>query len=355
MQSAPNQTLAVRIAILAIGILSVLFALRAMADIVAPFMLAILFAVLFRTLLDWLQRRGLPAWAAATVVGVSVLLAGVAFYLIVGSALSELSAAVPALQEKLESQSSAVENSLSALSAPISQMAQDVKQWLSNPTDILGFVVQGLSGLLSNALLILFYVLFMVLEAGSMHKKVMWAFGEGSMAATQIPGVVASMRQYLVVQTILSAIVGAAVLVCLWLLRIDFAVVWGVLAFFLNFVPNFGPVLAAIPAVIMAFIQYGASIQVVLVILAYTLIVLVVGSVLFPRMMGRSVGLSPLVVLVSLILWGWILGPIGLVLSVPIVAAIRIFLGASPSFRWLAILLGNQAEPDASGQARVAD
>jgi predicted PurR-regulated permease PerM len=128
--------------------------------------------------------------------------------------------------------------------------------------------------------------------------------------------------------------------VTLILLDIHYAVLWGVVAFLLNFIPNIGSILAAVPAVLMAMVQYnfGTALAVAGVYLAVNV---TIGSILEPRIMGKGLGLSTLVVFLSLIFWGWLLGPVGMLLSVPLTIMVKIVLNAKEDTKWIATLLGN--------------
>ena len=147
-------------------------------------------------------------------------------------------------------------------------------------------------------------------------------------------------------QTQVSLATGVAVTISLLVLNVQFAVLWGIVAFFMNFIPYIGSILAAIPAVIMAFIQYGPSSTVVWVIVAYLVVNFIVNYTIYPRVMSKGVDLSMFIVLAGMVFWGWVLGPIGLILSVPMTAVIKISLESYPSSRWLAIMLGPGPKTD---------
>lgn len=347
MHTTVNQTPAVRASIIAGGVIAVIFAMRAMAGLVAPFLLAILIAVLVESVVSSLQQRGVPLWAALVIVGGGLAVLGVGFSLLIGAALSNLSSTLPTLEKQLSSQSSTIVSGLSSLGVDQAQFEAPVEQAATTSATFLMSVVDGLGSFVSSTMLVLFYVVLLLLESATLSGKLHAAFGTRSTTMDDLANIFASLQGYLVAQTGLSALVGVLVTLALWLIGVDYPVVWGVLAFLLNYVPNVGPILAAAPSVLLAFIQFGVSTQLFLVIAAYVIIFGAVGSFIYPRVMGDRVGLSPLVVIVAMIVWGWILGPIGLVLSVPLVAAVKIVLGAYAPTRWLAILLGNAPKASA--------
>jgi predicted PurR-regulated permease PerM len=128
-------------------------------------------------------------------------------------------------------------------------------------------------------------------------------------------------------------------MILLLILNIDYALLWGLLAFLLNFIPNIGSIIAAIPAILLSLIQFGPGIAIITSV-GYLVINFVFGNVLEPRMMGKGLGLSTLIVFLSLIFWGWILGPVGMLLSVPLTMVVKIALDSSDDTRWIATLLG---------------
>ena len=148
-----------------------------------------------------------------------------------------------------------------------------------------------------------------------------------------------SVNRYLGIKTLLSGLTGLLVTVMLWVLGVDYPVMWGLLAFMLNFVPTIGSILAAVPALLLALLQVSPA-MVALGAVGYVLINVGVGNVLEPRWMGKGLNLSPLVVFLSLVFWGWVLGPVGMLLSIPLTILVKIALERDPDTRWLGIMLG---------------
>ncbi len=152
-----------------------------------------------------------------------------------------------------------------------------------------------------------------------------------------------TVKRYMAIKTIMSLVTGVCIAIWLSILGIDFAVLWGLIAFFLNYVPNIGSVLAAIPAVMLAFIQLGST-SALLAAAGYIVMNTLIGNILEPRYMGRGLGLSTLVVFLSLVFWGWVLGPVGMLLSVPLTMTLKIALESREETVWLAIVLGSEQD-----------
>jgi predicted PurR-regulated permease PerM len=148
----------------------------------------------------------------------------------------------------------------------------------------------------------------------------------------------ANVNRYMGLKALISLATGVSIWILLALIGVDFPGTWGLLAFFLNFIPAIGSIIAAVPAVLWALIQLGLT-SAVLTVLAYLVVNIVIGNFLDPRIIGKKLGLSPLVVIISLIFWGWVLGPVGMLLSVPLTMIIKIALASSDNTRWFAVML----------------
>ena len=181
-------------------------------------------------------------------------------------------------------------------------------------------------GFIGNLFLVLLYMVYLLFERESFFKRVQSSFEAEK--AQQITHVVKQINQqianYLEVKTLLSLMTGITVTVVLWLFDIDFAIFWGILTFLLNFIPSVGSVIATLPPVIIAFLQFDNLWIPIIILFLLISIQMTIGNVVEPKVMGEKLGLSPLVVILSLIFWGWLWGPMGMILSVPIVSGLRI-------------------------------
>ena len=243
---------------------------------------------------------------------------------------------------------------------PLERTVADFLQWLDarhiprppeitellNTDDVVNLVTQTLSAVvtvLSRLIIIILTTAFILLESVQIGDKLKAAFaGQGGVSTSLFEGA-NTIQRYLAIKTTASLITG--VLVGVWNLSIglDFAILWGILAFALNFIPSIGSIVAAIPAVALALVQLGPGWAIATTIV-YLAVNFSIGNVLEPRILGRRLGLSPLVVILSLFFWGWVWGPAGMLLSVPMTVVIKLLLELSDDTRWLAILLGPAAE-----------
>ena len=202
-------------------------------------------------------------------------------------------------------------------------------------------LVKRMGSALSNIALILLTVTFILLEASSFPIKLRSVLGDPQRAFPQVTRFVNDIRSYVIIKTIISLIAGVTIGLWLFILGVDFPVLWGFLAFLLHFVPNLGQIIAGVPAVLLTLLQLGPG-PAALAAAGYLVVGFTLGNVVEPRLMGRKLGLSTLVVFLSLVFWGSVLGPIGVILCVPFTMTLKFAFESSASTRWIAELLGSE-------------
>jgi predicted PurR-regulated permease PerM len=203
-----------------------------------------------------------------------------------------------------------------------------------------GEVFSTLSRIIANAILILLTVVFILLEVSELPQKMRAVYKNPETSLSVIAKFIKSAKRYLVIQTLISAAGG--LLICLWLLvlGVPYPLLWGTLAFILNFVPNIGSIFAAIPVILLALVQLGLG-SALLTALGFMVVYMLLGNFLQPKLLGKGLSLSTLVVFLSMVFWGWILGPVGMLLSVPMTSLVKIFLESHEETRGLAVMLGS--------------
>ncbi|MEM9293165.1 MAG: AI-2E family transporter [Acidobacteriota bacterium] len=332
----------VRALLVGCGVVYLLFSAQSAQGLLVPFLLAVFFAVVIHPGVAALERRKVPTWLAATLVlaGLMVPLLLLSYY--VGGTLDRFTNRLPFYEERVRTE---LMDLTSQVKLPqvldqnitVDDLLGEVE--LSSALSLAAGVLTSFSSAFGNFLLILATVFFMLLEASSLPDKIRSAFGAKSDTLDYLRRVTRDIKRYLSIKTVVSLATGA--LIGLWalIIGVDFALLWAILGFLLNYVPNIGSVLAAIPAVLLALVQLGPSGALYLAA-GYVLINLVLANLVEPRLMGRGLGLSTLVVFVSLVFWGWLLGPVGMFLSAPLTMVIKIAMERRPSTRWIAVLLG---------------
>ena len=320
--------------------LVVIFAgIKAAEKLIVPFLLAVFIAVIVSSVMLWLRRRGVGS-AVALVLMVCVLVGiVVGLTALVGSAVDGFRENMPDYQDKLGAKTEVV---IAWLEKKGMQAPKQVLRDQVDPKAVMGFtgsLLGSLSGMLGNSFLILLTVVFMLSEGSAFAAK-LDALPEGLREVTaQYREVVASIRHYMALKTVICLITGMLVTVLLFALGVQYAVLWGLLAFMLNYIPSIGSIIAALPAVLLALVLNGVW-TAVWVAVGYVVINVVMGNVVEPRVMGKGMGLSALVVFLSLVFWGWLLGPVGMLLSVPLTMSVKIALSAVERTRPIALLLG---------------
>ncbi|MCB0164215.1 MAG: AI-2E family transporter [Anaerolineae bacterium] len=339
-----NLTPTLRVMIIAASFVIIVAGVQAATPLLIPFLLAMLFAVIFWPILDGLQKRGLSTAVALTLVILGVVVVSLIFMGLLAASLSSFSSNLPVYQMQLTQQVEALSQMLSQFGVERGQLRALLQREDTNPFRIYLFILSGLSQLLTQSFMILFYVIFILVEVAVFQDKLRVVLKGNDKAYRYAVRVFSSLKDFLVIKTYINVITGIAVAVPLWLLGIDFAFFWGFLAFLLNYVPYIGSIIAGIPAVVLAFIEFGPGSVVLLVIGIFVLVNIIVGYVLEPKMLGEGLGLSALVVFITMVFWGWVLGPVGLILSTPVTAAIKIVLESSEATRWAAVMLGTEAD-----------
>jgi predicted PurR-regulated permease PerM len=206
---------------------------------------------------------------------------------------------------------------------------------------VVGRIFTGVGDVLGKIALILIITVFILLEISGFSAKIRAAFPNADRHLLPVTEINDNVRRYLALKTLISLATGVLVAVWLRIMGVDYALLWGLLAFLLNYIPSIGSLIAAIPAVMLAFLQLGPG-DGILTALGYLVINTIIGNFVEPKVMGEGMGLSTLVVFLSLIFWGWVLGPVGMLLSVPLTMIMKIVLQGSDETRWIAVLLGSR-------------
>ena len=316
--------------------------MRAGEPILVPFLFAGFLAIILTSPVFWLRQKHVPTSLALFLVILGVVGVGIGFVLIIGTSLDDFSDAIPRYQVLLAQKMAPLQQGIEGLGFQLN--IDGVLQFI-DPGAFMKFVAQLLSGLgnlLTNSFLIVLTVIFILLEASSFPQKLRAAFGDQNDPFGPYHKIANAIKEYLAIKTIMSLGTGILAAIWVWALDVDFPVVWGLFAFLLNYIPNFGSIIAAVPPTLLGFIQFGIG-RALLVTAGYIVVNMLFGNVIEPKLMGRTLGLSTLVVFLSLVFWGWVWGPAGMLLSVPITMVVKIALESSPSTHWLSILLDSES------------
>ncbi len=321
------------------SVVVVLAGVKSASAIIIPFLLSLFLAIILSPLYNFFRKKGLMDGLALTlVITLFVILLALVAKLI-GSSAQEFSSNVDLYTQKLTIYYTYIKEfgDKIGVEIPVDEISSMI-----NAKQIMGFsrgLLQSLSALFTNGFVILLTVLFMLLESNNFIKKIEFASAQNGVI-NHIDSISSQIKEYMVLKAIISLFTGLIVWIVLLFIGTDYAFLWAVLAFMLNFIPNIGSIIAAVPAVLLTLVQLGVFSSLLVAVL-YVVINIVMGSIIEPKVMGKGLGLSTLVVFLSLLFWGWLLGMVGMLLSIPLTIMAKIVFDANENTKWIAVMLGS--------------
>ena len=326
------------------AVVIVIYGMQMMSVLLVPFLIAAFLALITVRPMLWMQAHYVPSILAALLIVTMLMLILATVGAILGTSIAEFTAALPAYQARLDVIIDGVFRFI-VKNFNVDESIQSMSDMI-DPGFAMGLVAGLLNSLrevLTNTFLIVFTMIFILLEAGTARTKFEAAFGRSADTLDNVRDFMQNLGRYLGIKTLISMATGLCAGVLTWLLGLDFPLLWAMLAFLLNYVPTIGSIIAAVPAVLLALIQIGPG-AAGATAAGFIAINVVFGNFLEPRLMGYGVGISPLIVFVGLIAWGWIFGPVGMLLSVPLTMTLKMALESDDRTRWVAILIGSQRD-----------
>ncbi len=330
-----NESPLTRTLVIAASVIIILAGLKVAQPIVVPVLVAFFLAVLTSPAISFLVRFKIPAGIAIAIVVISLFGFFYALGTLVATSTDQFIERLPDYQNRIQGWLVTIQNN-----AP--WLVDDAKERIANlqPTQsalsLLGSLFSGLGSVLTAMVLVVFTLIFALLEGQNATKKARIALDDNTIQ--YIKRFSKLVQRYLLVKSLISLATGFLVGLMLWIIDVDYPFLWGTFAFLMNYIPNIGSLLAAIPPVILASIQHALP-GFLITGSGFIAINMIVGNLIEPRMMGKSLDISPLVVFLSLIFWGWIFGPIGMLLSIPLTVVVKIGLEVYPKTKWLAQII----------------
>ena len=336
------------------AVVVIVIGLQMAKDLLVPFLLAVFLALITVRPMLWMQSKRVPAWVAVLIIVLLILAVLGVLGTIMGASIAEFTAALPSYQQRLDV---LIDGVVAFLSTRL-----DGAQALESLGDIIdpgwamGLVaglLNSLKDVLTNIFLIIFTMIFILLDASTVETKVAAAFGRSTQSLKRPRVFLANLGSYLGIKTVVSMATGLAAGLLTWALGVDFPLMWAMLAFLLNYIPTIGSIIAAVPAVLIALVQLGLG-EATATAIGFVAINMVFGNIIEPRLMGHGVGISPLVVFIGLFFWGWVFGPVGMLLSVPLTMTLKLALESDKRTRWIAILIGSERDAEYALRRRRA-
>jgi len=332
-----------RVLVVAAAFVVIVAGLKAAASMLAPLMVAGFLAILCVPSMRRLQRHGVPEWLALLIVVLVATLLVLLVTAVVGSSIDSFQQQLPVYQRRLAAITGGLAEWLASHGLDVDSQELASKVDSSKILNLVGNTASAVVSALSNVLLVLLTMIFILLEVNGMSSKLRQIMGSPTADLSEFSRGAVQVQRYLSTKAVVSLATGFFVGILCLVAGVDFPLLWALLAFLFNFVPNIGSLIAAIPAVLLTLLEHGGG-RMILVAIGYLVINMIIGNVVEPRLMGRRLGLSTLVVFLSMIFWGWVWGPVGMLLSVPLTVIVKIALEHSDDFRWIAIVLGTGAE-----------
>ena len=326
------------------AVVVVIYGMQMAKVLLVPFLIAAFLALITARPMLWLQQKRVPSFLAALLIVSAIMLLLAIVGTILGSSIAEFTAALPGYQARLDVIVDGVfdfmvehlngDESMESLGDMIDP------GWAMG---LVATILNSLKDVLTNTFLIIFTMIFMLLEVSSFSTKVQAAFGRSADSLRRPRAFLHDLGRYLGIKTLVSCATGLLAGLLTWSIGLDFPLLWAMLAFLLNYVPTIGSIIAAVPAVLLALVQLGPG-EASATALGFVGINVAFGNLIEPRLMGYGVGISPLVVFLGLVFWGWVFGPVGMLLSVPLTMAFKLAFESKVSTRWIAILLGSERD-----------
>jgi predicted PurR-regulated permease PerM len=321
--------------------------LKAASGIVVPFLVAAFLAMLAWPSIVYLHHSRFPDLLAfPTVIAVVIGgIVGVGYY--IGYAVNNFVARIPSYRKQFIEQFEAVVSGFNSFSSRFGvELSGATVNELIHPEQFFGYIggtIGTLGNILSNSFLVVLVFAFLLGEFRILPGKARVALNDPDADLSRFARITGDVQKYIGVKTVVSAITGLVAGIGCWIVGVPFAPLWGIIAFFLNYIPSLGSIIAAVPPALLAFVILGTG-PMITILIIYFVINTAMGNIIEPRWQGETLGLSTFIVFTSLIFWGWVLGPVGMVLSVPLTMVLKIAMENREDLRWIAIMLGGEQE-----------
>ncbi len=315
--------------------------LKAARSVLYPFILAIFISYVIEPAIGFLLKLKIPKSAVIALILLGALVLLLSIGVLIYSSGKTLAADLPRFEKRLTELAGMLEKSSGGIPLKLRVAALLEKVNLEGVASFVKAVVGPFVDLVTKLFLLFLFLAFILAGRGKGTAKLLAALGPARSAEVlwAIGNINLQVRRYLGIKTVMSLINGVTVWVVLEIFGVEFALLFGFLAFILNFIPNIGSLVAAVLRVGFAYFQFGSP-WVPLWILVITVgLDTIMGSLVEPRIMGKGLGLSPLVVLFSLLFWGWLWGVPGIVMAIPLVAVVKIVCQNVPALRPIAVLM----------------
>jgi len=336
----------VRYLLAAAAVVIVVFGLKYSSEVLAPIFLAATLAILFSPLLRWLEKKGLPAGLALLVMVLGLGGFIVLLVVILTASVKRLALRLPVYQQLLHQRMDTLGTALGKIGI---DLGDTLNSLVTNSSVALAkTAINIILGVLGNSISIVFFLflLFLMLaESKSIATKFQTSLQTGNAFVLQLGTYTKHIQKQYRIQAMSNLLSALAIMVELLLFRVDFAVLWGFLAFILGFIPNVGLIIACTPAIIIAFILYGWGTALAVLAIGIALNAAMDNAVT-PRIMGKGLNLPVLLVFLSFLFWSWVFGFIGALLAIPATLFVKTLFQGRQETRFLVVLLSGKVDSE---------
>ena len=325
------------------GLIIIFTGVVAAKTIIAPFLLALFISIICIQPIVWLERKRVPGWLAIIIVILGLIFIFFGFSFLVGGTLKFFLGNVSKYESTIITISKSI---IQFLNEKGIKIPEDQIETFINPAKMIEFASVALNALfrmLGNSFLIFLIILFILMEFGSFSIKAKAICNGPYKSIAYFSTILQDIRHYLGIKTLVCFSIGILIYIALLIQGVDYPLLWALIAGLMNYIPNIGSIIATIPTVLFVMVQLGLS-SALWTLGSFMIIHNVLGHFVEPKLMGKGLGLSTLVVMLALVFWGFILGLVGMFLAVPLTLTIKIILEQNEKTQWLALLLGTPTE-----------
>ena len=351
-----NKQLLIRYARIIIALLSILtvivasYVLIELKSVIVPFAIALIFSFILKPLIEYLEKKHIPELLSILLVIFITFLIIYALGQLVNLNIRSFLANVNQYEAKYDRFTEQLSDIINLAEDSSGETVKNNRYQAitsiiqsSSIKSIVTSIFGSISVILSDTFLVLLYLLFLLLGRNRLVQKLDIAFKRDTALVLKdlVNTVTSQINKYVVTKTWISAVTAALVSLILWLFGVEFALIWGMLTFLLNFIPNIGSIFATLFPVIFSIIQFDSWITIIWITLSLITVQFIIGNVLEPRIVGKSMGISPVVVLFSLMFWGFTWGIIGMILAVPSAVLVKIIMDNIDTLKPFGVLISD--------------
>jgi predicted PurR-regulated permease PerM len=328
-----------RLLLIIAGIIIVALGMRAAAGIINTIALALILSISMTPLMNWLIRKGLPRGLALLMITVLVVVVVVVFAVIIVVSVQNVIDTLPTYQDQLQELQDDFISTMSGYGINVSDLQNSETFSAENIINIAISAGSAVVGAISSWFFMLLLVTYMLIEAIDFPAKIEKTLRAGSAMPERFLRLNNALRSYIFMTVWIGALTAVIMTIIMFIMGVDFALLWGILAFIMSFIPYVGFVIALVPPAVLALLE-GGWVNAVILVAAFLAVNTLTDNVLKPRVMGKGLDLSPAVIMLSLFIWAWVLGPIGALLAVPMTIIVKeLFLETNADTRWIANLM----------------